>query len=70
MGIPWPAARKDIAYMSAASGEFGTIDLDTGVFSSLGNSNATLAGMAVAGGALYASSYHTAGKLFTIIPAN
>jgi hypothetical protein len=34
--------------MGAASGEFGTIDLDTRAFSSLGNSNATLTGMASA----------------------
>jgi hypothetical protein len=60
-----------IAYMGTVSGEFGTIDLNTGVFTSLGNSGLTLAGMAVASATLFGSSYHTAaGDLYTINPAN
>ncbi len=60
-----------IAYMGTDTGEFGTIDLTTGSFSLLGNSGQTLAGMAVAGGELFASAYHTAlGTLFTVDPAN
>jgi hypothetical protein len=59
------------AYMGTDTGEFGVIDLTTGVFSLLGNSGQTLAGMAVADGELFASAYHTAlGDVFTINPAN
>src|SRR5450755_1301307 len=64
-------ASDNIAYMGTVSGEFGTIDLDTGSFTLLGNSAQTLAGMAVANGFLYASSYHTSsGQLFTVNLAN
>lgn len=66
------SARADnIAYTGTVSGTFGTMDLNTGAFTSLGNSGQTLAGMAVANGLLFASSYHTAnGTLFTVNPAN
>jgi hypothetical protein len=66
------AAKADnIAYMGTVTGEFGTIDLNTGVFTLLGNSGVTLAGMAVANGTLYGSSYHTStGVLYSINPAN
>lgn len=60
----------NFAYMGTVAGEFGTINLNTGVFSILGNSGQTLAGMAVTNGKIYASSYHTTGKLFTVNPAN
>jgi hypothetical protein len=57
------------AYMGTDTGEFGTIDLTTGAFSLLGNSGQTLAGMAVAGGELFGTAYHTStGTLFTINP--
>jgi hypothetical protein len=60
-----------MAYMGTDTGEFGTIDLTTGVFSLLGNSGQTLAGMAVNGGKLFASAYHTTlGALFNVNPAN
>jgi hypothetical protein len=67
-----PTLRADnIAYMGTIDGSFGTIDLNTGVFSILGNSGLTLAGMAVDNAMLYGSSYHTAtGVLYTINPAN
>lgn len=61
----------NIAYMGTVSGQFGTVDLNTGDFTSLGNSGVTLAGMAVANATLYGSSYHTsAGSLYKIDPAN
>jgi PEP-CTERM motif-containing protein len=61
----------NMAYMGTVNGDFGTIDLNTGVFSLSGNSGVTLAGMAVANGMLYGSSYHTStGVLYTINPAN
>jgi hypothetical protein len=64
------AKADDIAYMGVNGGAFGTIDLDTGVFTSLGASGQTLAGMAVENGKLFGSSYHTTGDLFTINPAD
>lgn len=61
----------NIAYMGTDTGQFGTIDLNTGVFSLLGNSGQTLAGMAVASATLFASSYHTAiGTLFSVNVTN
>jgi hypothetical protein len=65
------AKADNIAFMGTVSGEFGTIDLNTGVFTLLGNSGVTLAGMAVANATLYGSSYHTStGILYSINPTN
>jgi hypothetical protein len=66
------ALRADsIAYAGSSTGQFGTIDLNTGAFTSLGNSGQTLAGLAVANGSIFATSYHTAnGTLFLVNPAN
>jgi hypothetical protein len=65
------AKADPMAYMGTDTGEFGTVDLTTGAFSLLGNSGQTLAGMAVDGGTLFASAYHTAsGTLFNVNPAN
>jgi PEP-CTERM motif len=70
----FPAAtlRADsVAYMGTVNGDFGTIDLNTGAFSVLGNSGVTLAGMAVANMTLFGSSYHTStGTLYSVNPAN
>jgi len=61
----------NIAYAGSSTGQFGTIDLGTGAFTSLGNSGQTLAGLAVANGSIFATSYHTAnGTLFLVNPAN
>src|SRR5580692_9467433 len=63
--------KADIAYAGSSSGAFGTMDLGTGVFTMLGNSGQTLAGLAVANGSIFASSYHTAdGTLFQVNPSN
>jgi hypothetical protein len=65
------AKADPMAYTGTDTGEFGTIGLTTGAFSLLGNSGQTLAGMAVDGGKLFASAYHTAsGTLFNINAAN
>ena len=65
------AQANNLAYMGTVSGDFGTIDMNTGVFTYLGNSGVTLAGMAVANGTLFGSSYHTStGILYSINPAN
>ena len=56
-----------IAYAGSSTGQFGTIDLNTGAFTSLGTSGQTLAGLAVASGSIFATSYHTAnGTLFRV----
>jgi hypothetical protein len=61
----------NIAYAGSSSGAFGFIDLNTGAFTSLGNSGQTLAGLAVATGSIFATSYHTAsGTLYEVNPAN
>ena len=65
------AKADNTAYMGVVGGAFGTIDLNSGAFTVLGESGQTLAGMAVDNGMLYGSSYHTSvGELFTINPAN
>lgn len=62
---------QNTAYMGTITGDFGTINLNTGAFSLLGNTGVTLAGMAVANGTLYGSSYETgSGTLYTINPTN
>jgi hypothetical protein len=49
-----PAARADdMAYMSTGSFQFGTIDLNTGVFTQLGNSGQLLSGLGTIGGNIY-----------------
>ena len=61
----------NIAYAGSSTGQFGTIDLNTGAFTSLGTSGQTLAGLAVADGSIFATSYHTAnGTLYQVNPAN
>ena len=64
------AARADaIAYMSTGTDQFGTIDLNTGVFTQSGNSGQTLSGLGVAGGKLYGGVADT-GNLYQVNPAN
>src|SRR5208282_1995985 len=49
-----PAARADsTAYMSTGSDQFGTIDLNTGVITQLGNSGQLLSGLGTVGGNIY-----------------
>ena len=65
------AQADNIAYMTTNTGDFGTIDLNTGVFSLLGNSSQSLAGLGVYNGTLYGTSYHGAnGTLYKINLAN
>ena len=65
------AQADSFAYAGSSSGAFGTMDLNTGAFTLLGNSGQTLAGLAVATGSIFATSYHTAnGTLFGVNPAN
>lgn len=59
------------AYFLGGSGEFGTIDLNTGAYTSLGNTGQTLAGLATVNGTLYGASYNTAnGTLYSVNSAN
>lgn len=63
-------ARADaFAYVSLSGGDFGTYDLTTGVFSNLGNSGQTLAGLAAIGGTLYGGSF-SSNSLYTVNPTN
>src|ERR1700690_3883243 len=61
-----PVKADNIAYMSTNTGEFGTIDLNTGVFSELGYSGVALAGIGVANGTLYAMDGSSPAILYTI----
>jgi hypothetical protein len=64
-----PARADVIAYTGVLGGAFGTTDLNTGVFTQLGNSGQTLAGMAVANTTLFATSYHVGDSiLYSVSP--
>jgi len=64
-------ADDSMAYVSTGSGEFGTLDLNTGSFSDLGNSGLKLAGMGIANGKLYGVNYRTPnGTLYSIDTTN
>ena len=64
-------ARADhLAYLGTGSGDFGTVDLGTGVFSSLGSTGQALAGLGDFGGSLYGAAYNTDnGTVYTVNPA-
>src|SRR6266853_428040 len=51
------ARGDDFAYAVTVSGRFGIIDLNTGVFSPLGNTGQRLAGLGMFGGKLYGAAY-------------
>jgi len=60
----------DKAYFVSTGGQFGIIDLDTGVQTLLGTSaNYSLAGLGVVGGTLYTAGYQR-GTLYTVNPAS
>jgi len=64
------------AYLASGNSSFGVINLQTGLYTplgdtSLGDSEKVLYGMGVANGLLFATTYETdAGALFTVNPAN
>src|SRR6185437_15889677 len=64
------------AYLASGDSSFGVINLQTGLYTplgetSLGDSEKTLYGMGVANGLLFATTYETdAGALFTVDPTN
>lgn len=61
----------NLAYMSDEFGNFGTVDLNTGVFSPVGNSGMGFTGLAVENGKIYATSYNGLfSTLYTLNPAN
>lgn len=63
------SAKADItAYMVTGGGAFGTIDLNTGVFTQLGLTNVTVAGLALVGTTLYAAG-NNQGQLYSVNPA-
>lgn len=77
LGASNVAKADDIAYMAANNEDFGTIDLNTGVFSMLGstevgNSLEPLSGMAEINGTLYGAAEGTNanGAIYTINPTN
>jgi len=67
-----PAAKATTAYMATGGGAFGTIDLNTGVFTQLGLTNLPVAGLAVVGTTLYTNAQgtgNTRGQLYSVNPA-
>src|SRR5208283_4502098 len=70
------AKADDMAYVGTITGEFGTVDLNTGVVTlvgstMLGASIETLAGLAGANGILYGADYaQTTSNLYSIDPAS
>lgn len=65
-----PAARADsYAYMSTGSDQFGTIDLNTGVFTQLGNSGLLLSGLGTVDGNIYGGAYAD-DTLYEVNPTN
>ena len=71
LGISSNADADPVAYMTVNGGNFGTVDLTTGVFSLLGNSRQTLAGLGEATGTLFGTSFEVPnGTLYSINPAN
>ena len=59
------------AYVTFFGGNFGTIDLNTGAFTLLGNSGQTLSGLGVYGGNLYGVTYTVpSGSFYQVNPAN
>ena len=59
------SAQATRAYVASGSGQFGTIDLDSGAFTSLGNMGLLLSGLGVANGNLYGSAVST-GDLYQV----
>jgi uncharacterized protein DUF6923 len=66
------AAKADDVYMVTSTQEFGTIDLNSGIFTQTGpNESVQVAGLGEIGSSLYASSYDVpAGSLYSVNPTN
>jgi PEP-CTERM motif-containing protein len=71
LGAWTTASADDYAYATEDGGNFGTIDLNTGVYSNLGSSGQDLAGLALENGTLFGSSYEAGtGSLYSVNRAN
>ncbi len=63
------AKADTLAYVESSSGNFGSMDLDTGAFTALGTPPYTVRGLGTLNGTLYAASTALArGTLFTLNP--
>ncbi len=58
-----------IAYEATGSNNFGTVDLNTGVYTQIGNMGLTLSGLGVANGALYGGGYYSS-TLYSVNPTS
>ena len=56
-----------IAYEATGSNNFGTVDLNTGVYTQIGNMGLRLSGLGVANGALYGGGYYSS-TLYSVNP--
>lgn len=68
MALASGSARADALAYGATGGDlFGVLDLNTGVFTELGNMGQRLSGLGVAGGVLYGSGYpYTSPNLYSV----
>jgi hypothetical protein len=65
------AQADSLAYGATGNDLFGVLDLDTGVFTALGDMGQRLTGLGVAGGALYGSGYpYSSPTLYSVNPTN
>jgi hypothetical protein len=65
------AQADSLAYGATGNDRFGVLDLNTGVFTELGDMGQRLTGLGVAGGALYGSGYpYSSPTLYSVNPTN
>src|SRR5262249_15418771 len=69
-GLPFAPAYADaFAYATTGDDQFGVVDLNTGVFSEIGNMGVLLTGLGVGpGGVLYGGG-HSSGTLYSVNPS-
>jgi hypothetical protein len=72
IGLASGSAQANVlAYGATGDGLFGVLDLNTGVFTELGNMGQRLTGLGIAGGVLYGSGYpYNSPTLFTVNTSN
>ncbi|HLI82427.1 MAG TPA: hypothetical protein VKV17_00845 [Bryobacteraceae bacterium] len=63
------AGSADTVYVAGADNDFGTLDLSTGTFTSIGVTSQTFYGMGFSGGTLYGLDSEDRAKLYKINPA-
>jgi hypothetical protein len=60
----------NIAYEATGSNDFGTVDLNTGVYTEIGNMGLRLSGLGVANGVIYGGGYYGSSTLYSVNPTS